>query len=138
MPRALPVLPLLLLPLLAACPRSADPRPAPEPTTTSTSTTSTLSTSTAPAKPSADADPLGPVDLACTTDADCVASELSYSASEGGCCQACFHSVANRSWYARAQKRCHDTLGFGKDCPEKKCAAARPVACKSGTCDWGP
>ena len=83
-------------------------------------------------------DPLGPVDLACATDADCVAHDLYYSKSDGGCCQSCSNWVSNTSWYARAQKRCHDTIGYGKDCPVKKCAPPDPVACKSGKCAWSP
>ena len=127
---------LVVVALVVGCPRAGDPHPAPDPSAAPTSTTSKVPP--APVDSAPEVDPLGPVELTCTVDADCVAHELHYSKADGGCCQSCSNWVANTTWYARAQKRCQGPIGFGKDCPMKKCAPPRPVACVSGQCAFAP
>lgn len=71
-----------------------------------------------------------PIDRACTSDADCVLSNLELI--DGECCHGCMSTVSNKRWKERASAWCEAHVGHG--CPKKRCGSAPPPTCRDGQC----
>lgn len=87
-----------------------------------------------PAAPAAPAETLPPVTLDCTSDADCILSDIVLV--HGECCYSCPVHVVNTRWKQQADEFCKAHPGFS--CPKYRCAPGPPPNCRAGQCTNEP
>ena len=76
---------------------------------------------------------LPPIDATCRNAADC-AIDARYLQSGGVCCSSCDARAVSKAWVAQADRICAEHPDHKGECPAKKCAWPKGVACVDSRC----